>query len=150
MSPRAAWRLERLGFAPVFDYALGKVDWMAAGLPTVRSGGGGDRAIDAVDTHPRTCPPDQPISALGDVRAVSPIVVVNEDHIVLGRIDIVPATIDPSDVAEDIMIPGPSTVRAHEPLAELLSRMEERDIKHMLVTTPEGRLLGVVHVNPQT
>src|SRR5712691_518454 len=39
MSPRAAWRLERLGFTPVYDYALGKVDWMAAGLPSVRPHG---------------------------------------------------------------------------------------------------------------
>ena len=34
MSPRAAWRLETLGFAQVFDYADGKLDWMTAGLAT--------------------------------------------------------------------------------------------------------------------
>lgn len=33
MSPRAAWRLEGLGFSPVYDYVPGKVDWFAAGLP---------------------------------------------------------------------------------------------------------------------
>ena len=38
MSPRAAWRLERLGFTEVYDYAAGKVDWMAAGLPTEGNG----------------------------------------------------------------------------------------------------------------
>src|SRR5229473_6606199 len=32
MSPRAAARLEQLGFE-VYDYALSKVDWMAHGLP---------------------------------------------------------------------------------------------------------------------
>src|SRR5229473_8085608 len=32
MSPRAATRLEQLGF-DVYDYALSKVDWMARGLP---------------------------------------------------------------------------------------------------------------------
>src|SRR2546425_7194027 len=32
MSPRAAARLEQLGF-DVYDYALSKVDWMAHGLP---------------------------------------------------------------------------------------------------------------------
>ena len=36
MSPRAAWRLESLGFARVYDYVAGKADWMAAGLPTER------------------------------------------------------------------------------------------------------------------
>ena len=34
MSPRAAWRLESLGFGEVYDYVDGKVDWMAAGLAT--------------------------------------------------------------------------------------------------------------------
>ena len=33
MSPRAAWRLEAAGFSPVYDYAAGKADWLAADLP---------------------------------------------------------------------------------------------------------------------
>src|SRR5258707_11987357 len=33
MSPRAAWRLEAAGFSPVYDYAAGKTDWLAADLP---------------------------------------------------------------------------------------------------------------------
>jgi len=33
MSPRAAWRLEETGFGPVYDYAAGKADWLAADLP---------------------------------------------------------------------------------------------------------------------
>src|SRR5438309_12115020 len=34
MSPRAAWRLESVGFSEVSDYVAGKNDWMSAGLPT--------------------------------------------------------------------------------------------------------------------
>src|SRR5260221_12630591 len=33
MSPRAAWRLEAAGFAPVYDYVAGEADWLAADLP---------------------------------------------------------------------------------------------------------------------
>ncbi len=33
MSPRAAWRLEGLGFEKVYDYVPGKADWFASGLP---------------------------------------------------------------------------------------------------------------------
>ena len=33
MSPRAAWRLEGLGFERVYDYVPGKADWFASGLP---------------------------------------------------------------------------------------------------------------------
>ena len=34
MSPRAACRLQTLGFTNVYDYVLGKADWLAHGLPT--------------------------------------------------------------------------------------------------------------------
>src|SRR6266516_46216 len=33
MSPRAAWRLESIGFTQVYDYVAGKADWGSAGLP---------------------------------------------------------------------------------------------------------------------
>src|SRR5260370_33158638 len=33
MGPRAAGRLESLGFTEVYDYAAGKEDWLAWGLP---------------------------------------------------------------------------------------------------------------------
>ena len=146
MSPRAAWQLEHLGYRLVYDYAVGKVDWMAAGLPTVRAAGSGDRAIDVADNKPRTCPPDQPLAVLGDLRPHDAVIVVNEQGIVLGRIDTVPTMFEPNAVAEDVMTPGPATVRAHEPLDDLFSRMRARGTEQVIVTTPEGRLLGVVRV----
>jgi CBS domain-containing protein len=42
------------------------------------------------------------------------------------------------------MEPGPTTVRAHEPLEALLERMARRGVDDMIVTTPEGELLGIV------
>jgi CBS domain-containing protein len=42
------------------------------------------------------------------------------------------------------MEPGPATVRAHEPLDPLLERMARRGVDEIIVTTPEGVLLGVV------
>jgi hypothetical protein len=41
------------------------------------------------------------------------------------------------------MTPGPATVRAYEPLDDLLHRMAARGVEQMIVTAPEGRLLGV-------
>ena len=68
---------------------------------------------------------------------------VNDHGIVLGR---APARRDGvvGPTAEDIMRPGPATVRANEPLDSLLERMSTRDVTEMIVTSPEGRLLGVV------
>lgn len=42
------------------------------------------------------------------------------------------------------MHPGPTTVRGHELLSPLLERMHDRNVTEIIVTTPEGRLLGVV------
>jgi hypothetical protein len=85
MSPRAAWRLERFGYGPVYDYAAGKVDWMAAGLPTVRADASQRRALDAADREPRICRPDALVSDLAASVPGTSFVVVNERRIVLGR-----------------------------------------------------------------
>jgi CBS domain-containing protein len=42
------------------------------------------------------------------------------------------------------MEPGPATVRAHEALAPLLERMARRGVSEVIVTTPQGELLGIV------
>jgi len=39
---------------------------------------------------------------------------------------------------------GPTTVRASEDLMPLLGRMHQRDVAAVLVTDPDGRLLGVL------
>ena len=46
--------------------------------------------------------------------------------------------------AEAVMEPGPTTVRADTPASELAERLAERDLKTAIVSTPEGRLIGVV------
>lgn len=112
MSPRAAWRLERFGFS-VDDYAPGKLDWLAAGLPTVTAGAPPRRAA---DRDPATCSPDTPVGALD----TGPVIVVNEHHIVLGGVRAGGRRYS-RQTAEDVMEPGPTTVRAHEPLDELFA-----------------------------
>jgi hypothetical protein len=55
MSPRAAWRLEALGFAQVHDDVAGKADWLAHGLPREGERAAVPYAGDLVDTEPPTC-----------------------------------------------------------------------------------------------
>src|SRR5438132_11664767 len=38
MRPRAAWRLEELGFERAYDFAGGKTAWIERGLPTEGTG----------------------------------------------------------------------------------------------------------------
>jgi CBS domain-containing protein len=143
MSPRAAWRLERLGFV-AYDYTGGKADWLASGLPTVRQPGGAPRALDAADRDPPTCRPDESVGIVAARASVGPVVVVTDTRVVLGLLADEELRAAPDAVAEDSMRPGPTTVRAHEPLAPLLERMEKRPAGVILVTTPEGILLGVL------
>src|ERR1700682_2720170 len=47
MAPRAAARLESRGFDKVYQYKAGKLDWLAAGLPTEGTNSDCPRAGDA-------------------------------------------------------------------------------------------------------
>ncbi len=146
MSPRAAWRLERLGYT-VYDYTAGKVDWLAAGLSTVRAEPSPLRAVDAIERDVPTCLPDTPVAQLDAVRDghVSLCVVVNEHRIVLGRVrmaDLERAA--PDATAEQVMEPGPATIRADADLEQTRERLRRRRVPSILITTPEGELLGVL------
>ena len=89
MSPRAAWRLESLGFSKVFDYVAGKADWMASGLPVEGKLADYPRAGSVARTDIPTC---RLTDRLGDARDrtldadQNVCVVVNDDRIVLGRL----------------------------------------------------------------
>jgi CBS-domain-containing membrane protein len=88
---------------------------------------------------------------IGDVRprvADSPYgfgLVVHDGDLVLGRLRM-SAMKDAADDAraEDVMSPGPSTVRADTEAKELAEKLDAKDLKTALVTDPEGRLMGVV------
>jgi CBS domain-containing protein len=42
------------------------------------------------------------------------------------------------------MQPGPATVRAHEDLEAARQRMHEHHVEQLLVTTPDGILIGIL------
>lgn len=88
MSPRAACRLEALGYA-VYDYVDGIADWKAAGLPTECTGEPGQTVTDATRADVPTCRPAEPI---GEIRprvidaGWEVCVVVDCDGLAIGRI----------------------------------------------------------------
>ncbi|MEW6583283.1 MAG: CBS domain-containing protein [Actinomycetota bacterium] len=147
MSPRAAWRLEALGFEDVNDYVAGKADWLANGLPREGRAATVPYAGDLVDADPPTCRPGDTVARLrerlgggGDAF----LLVLNERRIVLGRVRrgaLLRA--EPSAGAVDVMEPGPSTVRPNVPARDLVRRLTDRGLGSAIVTTPAGRLVGV-------
>ncbi len=149
MSPRAAWRLEALGFEHVADYVGGKLDWIAHGLP--REGETTDTLYtgEVVDGDPPTCALTDTVSDLQGQLAKSGsgfVLVVNEHRIVLGRVrrSMLDGT-DETAAAESVMEPGPSTVRPNTPVGDLVERLSESDLRTAIVTTPNGCLVGVFH-----
>jgi Mg/Co/Ni transporter MgtE len=71
--------------------------------------------------------------------------VTTDDGILLGRLRIsVVRDAPPEATAETAMEPGPSTVRADTLAADLARRLAERKLRTAIVSTPEGRLIGVV------
>ena len=71
-------------------------------------------------------------------------IVVGEDGVVLGRIGRKALASDEDVSAEEAMSLGPSTVRPSIGTDALLARMRERRLKSYVVTTSDGRLVGLV------
>jgi CBS domain-containing protein len=148
MSPRAAWRLQALGCVEVYDYVTGKADWLAAGLPTEGTRDGPRRVAEVMDRSPLTCAPAEPVAEV--LSRLMPsgaglCVVVNDLAVVLGRVRL--DRVDPADgrAIEEVMEPGPATVRADADLAETTDRMKQRSVTSLIVSTPDGVLLGVLY-----
>lgn len=149
MSPRAALRLEHLGFRRVYDYVPGKSDWTAAGLPregkSAEIPNAGDVARLAVPLcHFRHNAPE----ALEKMKANNDdlCVAIDDDNIVLGMVSAAGhERLREGAKVEDIMRSGSTTIRANEPLAPLVERMKAAGVDGILVTNAEGRLLGLLY-----
>ena len=147
MSPRAAWRLEELGFERVYHFVGGKTEWIERGLPTEGTGPFLLLAGQVLRPATATCRPDTPAGVVrGDLApgAESICAVTNDEGIVVGRVRWNDLPEGDAATVETFMQPGPATVRPGEELTGLLQRMRRAGVKTILVTTNKGRLLGVV------
>ena len=148
MSPRAACRLESLGFTQIFDYVTGMADWTANGLPTEGKLAGVLRAGDAVQRDVTTC---RLTERLGDVAkrvqaaGQKVCIVTTEGSVVLGRLrgDVFDA--DPDASVESVMEAGPTTIRPDVPLEEFTEHMRARSVGSIVVTRSTGQLMGILY-----
>ncbi|MGH2617650.1 MAG: CBS domain-containing protein [Thermomicrobiales bacterium] len=147
MSARAAWRLETLGFTRVFRYSPGLGGWLATGLPSEGTDASTPRAGDVADRGVPTCALHD---RLGDVRerlraaGETSCIVVNDQRVVLGRVRGKALDGDGEQPVEAVMEAGPTTVRPSEPLAALIERMQKRRAGSIVVSMPDGVLVGVL------
>jgi CBS domain-containing protein len=148
MSPRAACRLQRLGFSQVYDYVASKVDWLAHNLPTEGTLADRPTAGSRLRADVVTAGPDERVR---DVRTrvegsgYDFALVVEDDATLIGRLRRSVLEADPDVAAAAVMEAGPSTIRPHQPLEETAAQLRQLGHTTRLVTDPEGRLLGVVH-----
>lgn len=146
MSARAAWRLETLGFQHVFRYTAGKVDWMAAGLPTEGTKARVPRVGSVARRDVPTCGLSDRVGEVAErvrARGWDQCVVVNDQNVVLGRLNDRILADNSEALVEDVMDPGPVTYRPHEIAHEAAHHLIERHVKTVLVTTADGALIGV-------
>jgi predicted transcriptional regulator len=145
MSPRAAWRLESLGFAKVYDYVAGKADWGAAGLPL--GGTAGPYAGEPARVDVPTCRLND---RLADVRAQvarsgwDTCIVVNDQNVVLGRLGQRALQASDDVTVEQAMSAGPGTIRPNVELATVTQRLRDKNLSSALVTRSDGTLVGLL------
>jgi CBS domain-containing protein len=147
MAPRAAARLETLGFTSVFHYRGGKLDWMASGHPTEGENSKHPRAADVARKDVTTCRLEE---RLGDVReraaaaGLDAAVVIDGQRVVLGLMRAAELAKDPDLTIEKAMRPGPSTFRPYVPIKEVADHMDKRNLDSSPITTSDGRLVGLL------
>jgi hypothetical protein len=147
MSPRAACRLEALGFAEVYDYVTGKADWLARALRTEGAEPPPPRVASVLRDDVVTADLRERIADIGPPVDASPYgfaLVTRPRGVLLGRLRRAALQGDPAATAEQVMEPGPSTIRPDSEPAALACRLRERELTTAVVTDPDGVLLGIV------
>ena len=148
MSPRAAWRLEEVGFKQVYEFVPGKMAWLAMGWPR---DGSAAKVPNAGEVARRGTPTCALGDKVGDVREMvlavgrHVCIVVNDAGIVEGRLRGRALEETPEATAEEAMELGPTTIRPSEPLKPLVERMRRRGVRTIVVSDLKGRLVGILY-----
>ena len=126
----------------MYDYVAGKLDWLAAGLPTEGTNTGRPRAVDMARRDVPTCHLDERLGEVRDrVKAAGwdACVVVNAERVVLGLLRARELDRDPALRIEQAMRPGPSTFRPYIAIEKLLEVMTDHGQDNLPITTSDGR-----------
>jgi len=123
------------------------MDWLARALPTEGTEADLARVEEVLRDDVVTCGLEERV---GDVMARvegSPYgfaLVESGSGVLLGRLRRSRCQEMYDALVAEVMEEGPSTVRADTEAGKLAERLAERDLKTAVVSTPDGRLLGVV------
>lgn len=121
---------------------------MAFDLPVVRGRDLPQLVTDVVERDVPHCRPEDPVGAARDAaygRGMDVCPVVNADGILLGMCTRVSLHAHPSIAVELVMEPGPTTVRPSMPLKDAVKILERKKLQSLMVTTPDGKLIGCLN-----
>jgi len=137
-----------MGFEQVYEYEDGKRDWGSFGLPREGTIAAQPSGADVARADVPTCLLSDDLSEVRRRRVRQSewdtCVVVNDGGVVLGRLGRKAIGSDDDQSVEEAMTEGPSTVRPSIRLDVLLKRMQSKNLNSLLVTTPDGKLVGLV------
>ncbi len=92
------------------------------------------------------CAPDDRAAAVREAIAGSPYpfaLVTSREGMLLGRVRASALEAETDRPVGELMELDPSTVRPHRAAGELAERLADDELRWAIVTTPEGRLVGV-------
>ena len=116
-------------------------------MPTEGTATRHPRAGDVAGRDVPTCLPDERMGAVKERVAASGwdvCVVVNAERIVFGLLREEQLRAAGEERAEAVMRPGPGTFRPHIPIIEMAAFMAQHDLGGALITTSDGRLVGML------
>jgi rhodanese-related sulfurtransferase len=143
--PRAAARLEALGFTDVAVYRPGKAGWLADDLPSGGLRRREQRVAGIADPEVAFVPGDATVGEAAELVGDADVgIVVNDDRVVLGLLR--PETFGlPSETpVADVLQPGPSTFRPSLTVQELVEYFGTSNEARAIITTHEGVWIGLV------
>ncbi len=125
----------------------GKMDWLAYGLPVERPENAAATVLDNLDRNIPTAFFTETIGQvhlrLDDSSQSALLPVVNDRKVVLGVIKKPIHGMDPVMPVTEAMDPGPTTIRPYTPSQSVVERLIKENKDAILVTVPDGRLLGI-------
>jgi CBS domain-containing protein len=124
----------------------GKVDWLAHALPVEGERPDAPTAGRAMRGDAALCRPTDRMSHVRELIEHSPYpfaLVTSDDGTLLGRAP--SSALDPASEQPvwDAAEPGPKTFRPHAAAEKVAGVLADKGLRWAIVTTPEGRFLGV-------
>jgi CBS domain-containing protein len=133
-----------LGFDRVYDYVVGKADWLAAGESSEGPKANTARVGSIADRDVITCSLETPLDDVAAELGNGDFAVVVDGRVVLGVVRRKDLHGRSGRSVADVMQEGPPTVRADLEVTELAARFAKPDLDALFVTTPQGELIGVL------